>query len=147
VDLDDLSAAVLGEKTAGSAIRRHGEKMFRVAELAALLEALKTPGRVIALGGGTPTAPGAAELMHSARHSGHAHIVYLRATEQTLRARLGGADNANRPSLTGAGVLDEIGVLLNLRETLYKGLATVVVDVNHEDAGRVVEEIVSRCGA
>ena len=39
------------------------------------------------LGGGTPTAPGATALLKQAQTTG-AQILYLRATAQTLRARL-----------------------------------------------------------
>ena len=135
-DLDDRSAALLREANAGDAIRKYGEGAFRRAELEAMVAALREEGTVLALGGGTPTAPGVEEMLMGARKQGTVRVVYLRASERTLRVRLAAADNAHRPSLTGAGVLDEIGVLLNLRDTLYKTLADVVVEVD----GKSVEE-------
>jgi len=146
VDLDGLSAAQLREETAGEAIRNHGEAAFRRAELAALVEAMSVPGRVLALGGGTPTAPGVEELLRSAGKRGEARVVYLRATEPTLRARLEAelGTGADRPSLTGKGSLEEIGVLLNLRDTLYKSVADIVIEVDGLDVARVAEEVVRR---
>lgn len=147
MDLDDLSPGYLGEKTAGASIQKHGEPAFRRAELQALLEVLKNPpprGLVLALGGGTPTAPGVSELLATHRASGKVRVVYLRASEQTLRARLGQMDNANRPTLTGTGVLDEIGFLLNLRDTLYKSTADVVVLVDDKSTEQVADEILAR---
>lgn len=54
-------------------------------------------------------------------------MVYLKAQARTLRERLAVADNADRPSLTGGGVLDEIGAVYELRDPLYMELAESVV--------------------
>ena len=143
VDLDDRSAAMLREATAGDAIRKHGEGAFRRAELGAMMVALHEEGTVLALGGGTPTAPGVEEMVMGARKQGTVRVVYLRANERTLRARLG-ADGGNRPSLTGAGMVEEIGVLLNLRDTLYKTLADVMVEVDGKSVEGVVDEVMGR---
>ncbi len=147
VDLDDRSAALLREKHAGDAIRKFGEGAFRRAELEAMMGALREEGAVLALGGGTPTAPGVEEMLVGAKKQGAVRVVYLRASEGTLRTRLAGAENAHRPSLTGASVLDEIGVLLNLRDTLYKTLADVVVEVDALGVEDAAEEVVRRVGA
>ncbi len=144
VDLDDRVAAALREKHAGDAIRKYGEPAFRRAELGALEVAIKEEGIVLALGGGTPTAPGVEEMLNGVRRQGAVRVVYLRATEGTLRARLSGEANVHRPSLTGKGVLEEIGVLLNLRDTLYKTLADVVVQVDGMSLERVVDEVMAR---
>ncbi len=162
VDLDDLTPTYLHEQTAADALRKHGEPAFRRAELAALQDALKTPGQILALGGGTPTAPGVTEMLEGAQRQGKVKIIYLRASEATLRARLlpplprssgGGAGGSataegvthppehTRPSLTGKGTLEEIGVLLNLRDTLYKTLASITIDANTQSAEHLAEEI------
>ncbi len=143
-DLDDRVAAMLKVEHAGDAISKYGEPAFRRSELGALEVALKEPGIVLALGGGTPTAPGVEEMLNGARRQGAAKVVYLRATEATLRTRLAGAANTHRPSLTGQGVLDEIGVLLNLRDTLYKTLADVVVRVDGMSIERAADEILGK---
>jgi shikimate kinase len=141
IDLDDLSPAILGEKTPADALRKHGEPAFRRAELAALLDALKTPNTILALGGGTPTAPGVAELLEGAKKQGRAIIIYLRATEQSLRDRLSREPDHTRPSLTGQGTLQEIGVLLNLRDTLYKTLASHVIETDNLDPATAADLI------
>jgi shikimate kinase len=141
VDLDDLTPKYLNASTAAAALTTHGEPAFRRAELAALQDVLKTPGRVLALGGGTPTAPGVSEMLEGAQRQGKVKIVYLRANEQTLRARLAAEPAHIRPSLTGKGTLEEICVLLNLRDTLYKGLAWLALNVDNRDAAAIAEDI------
>ncbi|QKK09395.1 MAG: hypothetical protein HND58_15335 [Planctomycetota bacterium] len=68
-DLDDAVLARLGHATVAEAWNTLGEPAFRTAETACLRERVPaalddgTPQVVVALGGGTPTAPGAAELL------------------------------------------------------------------------------------
>jgi shikimate kinase len=146
VDLDALTPVYLGESTTGDALRLHGEPAFRDAESRALRDMLASwvagdPGRIIALGGGTPTAPGAAELIREERAAGRARVIYLRATEATLRARLAATDVSQRPSLTGAGTLEEIGTLLARRDGLYRGLAELTLDVDTLSLAEVVDRL------
>lgn len=146
VDLDERVDAALRVATAGDAIRAFGEPAFRRAELQALQEVLRTHGQVVALGGGTPTAPGVAEMLESEKKRGRAVVVYLRASAGVLRSRVerDKVNARNRPSLTGAGALDEIEVLLNLRDTLYTSLASAVIDVDRGSSEDAVEAVVSR---
>jgi shikimate kinase len=102
-------------------------------------------GIVLALGGGTPTAPGAADLLRGARDSRRALVVYLRASEQTLRARLTGDSQTDRPSITGAGTLDEIGRMLRERDPLYRELAERVIECDDLTAAEIVEQIAAWC--
>ena len=86
-------------------------------------------------------------MLNGARRQGVVRVVYLRASEPTLRLRLAaqvGSASAHRPSLTGQGVLDEIGVLLNLRDTLYKTLADMVIQVDAMSVDRVADEVMGR---
>lgn len=129
VDLDELTPRMLGRATVAEAWEKDGEEQFRKAEARALLKALSTPGQILALGGGTPTAPGAREMLLAQQREAKSTIVYLRADADALRARLSKADNAHRPSLTGAGVLDEIEGLLAKRDPIYLALADEVVEV------------------
>ena len=123
VDLDDVTAEVLGFDRAGAAIEARGMDAFRSAELVALEQELNIPERVIALGGGTPTAAGCSELLSGDR----CRVIYLKARAAALRERLAVADNADRPSLTGGDVLEEIGAVYELRDPLYMELAESVV--------------------
>jgi 3-dehydroquinate synthase len=127
LDLDDATRALLNAPTVAHAWHAHGEPAFRAAEVRALGEALRMPPRVIALGGGTPTAPGAADLIRAA----DALVIYLRADAEALRQRLRDsiASDPDRPSLTGADPLAEIDQVLARRDPLYVSLASHVVDV------------------
>lgn len=137
IDLDALTAARLHAKTAGEALASAGLVAFRQAEAEALRDVLGSAagsagGVALALGGGTPTAPGAADLLTQAKRVGSV-LVYLRATPGTLRDRLmrvepGGA--AARPSLTGKGTLEEIEEIFAQRDGLYRTLASTVIEVD-----------------
>ena len=122
VDLDDLTAAELGHTRAGDAFRAAGESAFREAEARALHAACDAPPRVIALGGGTPTAPGAAATIDALRQQGRAAVVWLDPPLATLESRLR-VELGDRPSLTGRGVVDEIDEIAQRRRPLYAALA------------------------
>ena len=130
IDVDDLTPQYLGVPTVADAWRIHGESKFRTAEVQALTDALRTGGRIIALGGGTPTAPGAADLIQAERTAGRAKVIYLRCTPDELKARMiaAGGMGANRPSLTGANPLDEIYTIFARRDPLYASLADLVLE-------------------
>jgi shikimate kinase len=88
---------------------------------------------VLSLGGGTPTYPESKEMIrgHIRESSGKVALVYLRATPATLASRLSATDLSSRPSLTGRGVIEEIGELFDKRDPLYTSLATRVIDVDN----------------
>ncbi|MBI1303979.1 MAG: shikimate kinase II [Phycisphaera sp.] len=124
-DLDDRTAALLGAASVGDAFRSVGERRFRDAESEALRTALAEAPQIIALGGGTPTAPGAAAALAAARDAGRAVIVFLDPATDTLAARLA-HDAGDRPSLTGRGVVEEIEEIARMRRPLYAALADFV---------------------
>jgi shikimate kinase len=147
VDLDPLTASRLGVAGAGEAIQAAGIQAFREAEAEALREVLHgaghggSEGLVLALGGGTPTAPGAAELLRDARDAGWL-LVYLRAMPTTLRERLmHDRAAAARPSLTGKGTLEEIDELFSQRDELYRGLSSSVIEVDGLNAAAVCDRV------
>jgi len=127
VDLDDVTSELMGCDGAGAAIETQGIEAFRAAEARALksvlAETIDTTGRVIALGGGTPTAPGCREMLSQ----GPCRVIYLRALVETLRERLKTADNTDRPALVGGDVVDEVEVLFAQRDGLYRELAETVI--------------------
>lgn len=134
VDLDDVTAAMCGFSTPGEALRTLGEPAFRLAEADALRSVLLRRGpQVVALGGGTPLAPGARELLLGARASRRARLIYLHAPADVLRARLGSTNLGTRPALQGASALDEVEQVLRSREALYRELAQHVVDTHRLD--------------
>lgn len=130
VDLDDVTAARLGCVDVPEAWARHGPAAFRDAEAEALRDVLEHTGQIVALGGGTPTAPGAADMLRNAISSQQARLVYLRATPSTLRGRLEQTDLSRRPSLTGSGVVDEVQRVFEERDPLYRSLASEVIEVD-----------------
>ncbi len=134
VDLDDVTASILRCSTPAEALNTHGQPAFRVAELRALASPGVARAKVVALGGGTPTAPGAHDVL---RKSG-ATLVYLRATPHTLRERLASTDLASRPSLTGADALAEIDTVFERRDPIYLALADQVIDVDAMDEAQVL---------
>lgn len=147
VDLDVWSAQRLGEHNAGAAIQKHGIEAFRTAETEALGEVLGASGpMVVALGGGTPTAPGAADLINTRKDAGTVRVLYLRGSAKTLRDRLAGADNQHRPPLVGDDVIDEVGELLTQRDGLYTELADAVIEIDGLSLGDVLERLAAAVG-
>lgn len=144
VDLDDRTAEVLGHASAGEALRALGEEAFRAGEARALEPALEERGTILALGGGTPTHAPSATLLRNAQVAGRAFLVYLRARPETLAARLGGADLAQRPSLTGRGTIEEIGELFAARDPLYTRIVQAIVEVDgHADADDTLSAVLN----
>lgn len=133
VDLDDCTRLELGAATIAAAFCERGEAAFRAAEVRALRAVIGEANRgtkplVLALGGGTPTAPGAEVLLRQWKQGG-ARIVYLRAEAGVLAERLAG-QVADRPSLTGKGAIEEIGEVLAQRDAAYRALADIVIDAD-----------------
>ena len=142
VDVDRLTLKVLGMTSAAQAFATIGEPSFRVAEVMALADALAEDGRVVALGGGTPTAPGAAEILEEEAGAERAWIVYLHASPAALKARLSGDDLSNRPALLGADPVAEVDQVYGARDGLYRRLASVVIEVGDVSASEAAERVV-----
>ncbi len=140
IDLDQRVAQALDATSPGEALRGAGEPRFREEEIRQLGIAAESGAGVIALGGGTPEAPGSADLIRQLTRARGAKVVYLRATEATLRNRLKNA-TTDRPSLTGAGTLAEIGTLLSRRDPLYRSLAGLTLDVDTLTEGEAVASV------
>ena len=138
LDLDERTRLDLGAHTVREAFEERGQAAFRAAEARALRAVIGEVNRgspgIIALGGGTPTAPGAEALLRAWQREG-ATLVYLRAPAAVLAKRLRAA-LGDRPSLTGADPIDEIEAVLAQRDALYMALADAVVDasVNRDEA-------------
>jgi shikimate kinase len=155
IDLDDVTPALCGCPDVAAAWALWGQRAFRNAEARAMTAVLfngrfgarghvgevdLTIAHVVALGGGTPTAPGADEAILLASELKRAVAIYLRATPASLRERLESADNRHRPSLTGVDALEEIERVFEERDPLYVELAGLVI----ETAGLAEEDVVGR---
>ncbi len=123
VDLDDESSKVLNCSAPGEAIEKHGIDAFRDAEAKALNTVLQRSNQIIALGGGSPTAPGCSKMLQDVQATGSSRIIYLRALPATLQNRLQSTDNTNRPPLVGDNPIDEVQTLFDQRDDLYRSLA------------------------
>lgn len=136
VDLDDETCAQLGCASVREAWSRYGEPAFRAGELAALRGLMTAPStpRVIALGGGTPMIPGVAGLLRATR------TIYLRARPATLQARLH-EEPGDRASLTTAGLVDEVPVIWEARDAVYRAIAHVTVEVDDLSVNDAVEQV------
>jgi shikimate kinase len=144
VDLDDVTTSLLGEGTLAELWAQHGEAAFREAEVRALRERVLAPDlpqQVVALGGGTPTAPGAAALLRNAVSRGGIRLVYLRAGPEVLRARLARTDTLARPTLTGHGTLEEIGRVFAARDGVYRALASRVLEIGDRSVAEAAAEL------
>ena len=143
VDLDDVVARDLGCTNAAESIRIHGWDAFRAGEAEALGRTLGagSGGLVLALGGGTPTAPGADALLHDARQTGTAMVVYLRAEPEVLAARLLADQRNDRPSLTGDDPAAEMRRVFDERDPLYRSLASTVIEVGDQTVDAIVDRI------
>jgi len=135
VDLDARTPAILGSGSVAEAWARHGEAGFRVAEAAALRGVIQEDPDILALGGGTPTAPGAEQLIQELKGPPETspRLVYLRATADQLADRIRAGGLLQRPSLTGTDPISEIEAVLAARDPLYRQLADAVVEVGDLD--------------
>lgn len=133
----DLDAEIVARdgRTIPEIFREGGEAAFRAVELetlrAVLDEADAAGGdTVLALGGGTLTGPEARELIFS-----RTRCVWLRASLETIRARLGAAD-ASRPLFADAETL------FTARQDIY-AQAPFVVDTDALTPAEVAGEIIA----
>ncbi len=139
IDLDDVTAATLREahgldpaSTIGDMFQSLGEPAFREAEAAALRGLLDAgePTLILALGGGTPTAPGAAKAMQAAKETGRLRIVWLHLPPETLAARIESDDLSNRPALMGADPVSEMHAVYEARRACFESLASETIELD-----------------
>jgi shikimate kinase len=142
IDLDEVTARDLGYSSVAQAWKGRGLSRFRNTEVAVLRDTLRTDNQVVSLGGGTPTAPGAELVLNTLRAGKAVRVVYLRADAASLRERLEGTDIASRPTLTGAGALEEIPQVLAERDPLYLRLADVVIQTDNLTPEEVADLVV-----
>lgn len=143
IDLDHFVAHQMNASGPGEIIERDGIEAFRFAETEALRSVLESPNQIIALGGGTPTAPGAGELLRES----DARVIYLRGTPETLRDRLAQCDNTDRPAIVGSDVLDEVQTLFEQRDGLYRELAESVVHIDGVREASVLRALIALVNA
>ena len=112
----------LGE-TVADIVAREGWDGFRKRE-SAVLRAVTAPGTVIATGGGMVLAEENRRFM---RENGI--VLYLSAPAEVLASRLQANPNAaQRPTLTGKSIAEEVAEVLAARAPLYRETATHILN-------------------
>ena len=133
MDLDDLVVKKAG-KSIPDIFTQDGEPAFRELEAQVLrktVEKYAESTAVLALGGGAVLAPASAALLRD-----KTVCIYLRATLETLLARLEG-ETAGRP-LADASLAERLAS----REPIYEKTAHVIVDTDGLSPDEVADEII-----
>jgi shikimate kinase len=135
-DADEALERRVGRPIA-SVFDEQGEPAFRDLEAETLRELTTRPRLVIATGGGVI-------LREENRRAllDFGFVAWLWAPPETIVDRLR-ADPGGRPSLTAAGLLDEVAEVLGRREPLYREVATSVVDTEGRPAVEVAEAVIA----
>lgn len=121
-DTDALFLQKWGRSIADFVAER-GWEAFRDEETRILEAVDRAPGRVVACGGGMVLRPRNRELLARGR------VVYLRGDAALLADRLArDPAEAQRPSLTGRPLTEEVAEVLAQRAPLYESVADVVLD-------------------
>ena len=133
MDLDDLVVKKAG-KSIPDIFAQDGEPAFRLLEAQVLrktVEKYAESTAVLALGGGAVLAPASATLLRE-----KTVCIYLRATLDTLLARLAG-ETAGRP-LADSSLADRLAS----REPIYEKTAHVIIDTDGLSPDEVADEII-----
>ncbi|ROR06822.1 shikimate kinase AroL [Erwinia sp. JUb26] len=124
-------------KTVAEIVAEEGWPGFRNRESGALI-AVTGPGKVIATGGGMILAAENRQFMQD-----NGQVIYLNAPSEVLASRLEAyPDNAQRPTLTGRPIAEEMAEVLAARDLLYRQAAHHIVDAMQSPED-VVQQIVS----
>ncbi|HEU6436185.1 MAG TPA: shikimate kinase AroL [Nitratidesulfovibrio sp.] len=129
-NFEDTDATVVATAgmTVEQIVEREGWEGFRRRETEALRATLGRDGLVVATGGGMVLAE---ENRRMLRNGGL--VAYLCGSVELLAARLARDPlAAQRPSLTGRPIADEVAEVLTVREPLYRECADVVLDAGDE---------------
>lgn len=140
LDTDRLIEMRTG-RTVRDIFEDQGEEAFREIESDVLEECLGNgPGRVVAAAGGAVTRERNRAMLRRASSSDRAVVVWLHARPEVLVART--RKGSHRPLLDD----DPQATLARLaveRESMYREVADVVVDVSDRDVDSVVELLMS----
>ncbi|MCG8529636.1 MAG: shikimate kinase AroL [Desulfovibrionales bacterium] len=135
VDTDALLCA-MQQRTVEQIVAAEGWEAFRTYETTALDAAIKHGRSVIATGGGIITQERNCALMQR-----HGHVVFLDVSPKELARRLeADPEDAQRPSLTGAGLVEEIGQVLAERMAKYTACADNIVD-GDQPVDKIIDNI------
>ncbi len=121
----DLYLQESTQMTVADVVAREGWGGFRLRESEAL-KAVTAPGRVIATGGGMVLSAANRAFMRA-----NGTVLYLNVPAEVMAARLEADPNAaQRPTLTGRSIIEEVSEVLASREPLYRETAHHVLDAS-----------------
>ncbi len=129
-NFEDTDATVVATAgmTVEQIVEREGWEGFRRRETEALRATLGRDGLVVATGGGMVLAEENRRMLHNG-----GLVAYLCGSVELLAARLVRDPlAAQRPSLTGRPIADEVAEVLTVREPLYRECAHAVLDAGDE---------------
>jgi shikimate kinase len=119
----DKQLQVVSRCTVAEIVERDGWAGFRALE-SQILESVCGGYSVIATGGGMVLSEANRQFMHSS-----GLVIYLRSPAEVLANRLDISPlNAQRPSLTGKPIVEEMQQVLEAREALYQDVAHLVIN-------------------
>ena len=134
VDTDDLVVDAIGMPIA-EYVDQRGWEAFRDAEETVMEGVGHRTDMVVACGGGVVMRARNRQIL------GRGTVVYLKVKPEILASRLSrDPQEANRPSLTGKSIVDEVRQVLAERQSLYLTCANVVVR-DRESMDDEVEQI------
>ncbi len=138
-DSDRMIFAKTG-RSIGEIVETGGWLAFREMEKTVIADLSGLDGVVIALGGGAVMDPDNVAMLES-----QGRFVWLQADARVLARRMSDDRNgrAQRPALTGAGVLAEIDEVLSKRLPVYRDVADIVIDTAGKDPAVIAAEIVA----
>ena len=132
VDTDEIVQTAAGQSIA-QLVEDKGWEAFRDLETASLSHVCLSDGQVVATGGGIILRPQNREMLRS-----RGRVFYLMATVPVLSQRLAANPlDAQRPSLTGKPLEQELIDSLREREPLYLETAHMILD-----AAKPIQELV-----
>ena len=121
-------------------------RTFKFSVVAAAATALMASTALArALGGGSPTAPGAVDLLHTAASAGTVKVSYLRLMPETLAKRIAADDLRNRPALIGDDPVTEVQAVFEARDEMYRALADDTIQLDEASIEAAVEQTASAC--
>lgn len=124
VDTDRRIRLATG-KTVAELVEAGGWEAFRQAEADVLDEVAVFSGQVVSCGGGLVLRQENREVLEKGI------VLYLQAPAEVLAERLlRNPENAQRPSLTGQSITDEVRQVLAERAPLYEGLARITLQAD-----------------
>lgn len=139
VDMDEMLTERLGMSIA-SWVSMKGWESFRRSESELLKELSGRERIVVSTGGGVVEDPENRELLRKSFF-----VLWLRACPKNICRRLKQdlVSIDQRPSLTGAGILEEVETVLKRREPLYSSVAHLIIKTDEDGPEELAKHVIT----